>query len=42
MSRLSDGLRMIMQQYLTKADTHEGKWVCAKKDVNIQGQIQTR
>ena len=30
-----------MQQYLTKADTRKGKYVCAKEDVNVQEKMQT-
>ena len=31
-----------MQQYLTKADTREGKYACAKEEANAQGKMQTR
>ena len=31
-----------MRQYLTKVDTREGKYTCAKKDVNVQEKICAR
>lgn len=37
-----DGSETMMQQYLIKADTQKGKYVCAKEDAIIQEKIQTR
>ena len=31
-----------MRQYLTKVDTREGRYACAKEDANAQGQISAR
>ena len=31
-----------MRRYLTKADTREGKYACAKEGANAQGQIRAR
>lgn len=41
-SRLLDGYRIIMQQYLIKVDMQENKYICTKKDVNKQKKIYKR